>query len=241
MFVRKGEIFAGHMPDIKYRAFNERFWCGGLNGKKKKISTVYPTGSMEGKPGFVIGGGPSASMVDLKLLKDKFTIGTNFIWKFFDFDCTIDICTDKTVIKNRMLNDDKFRNSKSIKLLMDLDNVDWDYHYTRGYGYMGFSTDVDWLYHGSHTGFEAVQLAIALKCDPIYLIGIDFCIHEGKGHCHDDWGEPGKYDKVLTRFNKEFYWFCQNHKNGANIINLSPISATKEYLPTHNYYEVLDA
>lgn len=238
MNVTRGEIFAGHMPDIKYRAFNNQFWINGLNGKKKKISEVHPSGSMEGKPIFILGGGPSTTMVDLKLLKDQFTIGTNFIWKFFD--CTIDICTDKTVIKSRMLNDKKFLNSPSIKLLMDLDNMNWDYHYTKGYGYMGSSTDVDWLYHGSNTGFEAVQLALALKGNPIYLLGIDFATHEGNGHCTDDWGEPEKYDKVLNRFNKEFYWFCQNHKNGANIINLSPISATREYLPTKNYYEVLN-
>jgi hypothetical protein len=228
------------MPDIKYRAFNDRFWGAGPNGNKKKISEKFPSGYLEGKPAFVIAGGPSTAMVDLSLLKDQFTIGTNFIWKFFDFDCTVEICTDKTVIQRRMLTDKKFTNSPTVKLLMDLDNMQWDYHYTRGYGYMGSSTDVDWLYHGSNTGFEAVQLALALKADPVYLIGLDFCHHEGKGHCHKDWGEPGKHDKVLHRFNKEFYWFCMNHKNGANIINLSPISATRKYLPTQSYYEVLN-
>jgi hypothetical protein len=232
------EVYAGRMDPVKYREFNERFWRFGPKGLKKKISEKFPSGSLEGKPAFIIGGGPSTAMVDLSLLKDQFTIGTNFIWKMFD--CTIDMFADFTVVKHRMMVNKKFNNSKSIKLLVDLDNNNWNHYYTRAAGFMDHSTDVDFIYHGSNTGFMAVQFALALKANPIYLIGIDFDIHEGKGHCFDEWGESGKYDRVLDRFNKEFKLFCQYFLNGTNIINLSPISATRKYLPTQNYYEVLN-
>ena len=142
----------------------------------------------KGKPGWIIGNGPSLNAEDLNKLTNQVSIGSNRIYLIYEkcrwrptYHTVVDnlvwdkfeneICkhTNHTIIPSR-LPSSLFSKVKVFQHLR--------YNYEKG---LGVSLDVS---HGAYGGysvtFENIQLALHLGCKPIYLLGCDHYYQEIK-------------------------------------------------------------
>lgn len=144
--------------------------------------------SEKGKPGFVLGNGPSLAKMDLTCLKDQVTIGSNGVYRQFDqwgFSTRFLLFEDieQTEIRRKEIA----RQQEPVKLA-GLHNayaipadrrtlffrarlLDASFCETQ---FPQFSEDFSFGVHlGSTITYIGIQLAFFLGCDPIYLIGVD--------------------------------------------------------------------
>lgn len=175
----------------------------------------------KGERCFIIGNGPSLQIKDLQLLSDKKDIcfAFNKIFLAFEdtaFRPTYYIIEDPLVIKNtknelkKLGSFPKFFPYIFRYNLRDVSNalyyyLDWDDFYP---GFPEFSCNPFDLHWGATVVYTALQLAIYMGCNPIYLIGIDFYFKESivtdpgkkhvmiadgeKNHFHPDYRPPGE-------------------------------------------------
>lgn len=94
-------------------------------------------------------------------------------------------------------------------------------------GNEGLSTSLeDGIYAGSNSGYAAINLAVALGANPIYLLGYDMK-HDAKGrsHYHGGYTKPQKTNQ-LHLFSKKFPKLAEDaRKRGIKIVNLNRRSA----------------
>ena len=151
----------------------------GYQEKLRRLRNIH-----EGSRCFVIGNGPSLRRMDLKLLRNEITIGSNGIFKLFPkmgFHTTyltmedVEQCEDrrrehkhiKGPIKIYALNNAYCVPSDDSTLFMNV--------YRHQMGEQRFSEDCsEVLYSGWTVTYLNLQLAFHLGCDPVYLIGVDF-------------------------------------------------------------------
>jgi len=115
---------------------------------------------------------------------------------------------------------------KSIKVAVDYTNACFDnVYYVRSAGTKGVGMDIDTLYTGNNSGFGALNLALVLGAEPIYLLGFDYVSINGEYHVTDDWGkiQDREYQDLLDTFRQEFQVISQHID--TKIINLSLKSA----------------
>lgn len=175
-------------------------------------------GKHEGKRCFVIATGPSLRLADIEKLKDEITIGVNSFYKMFDktdFRPTYYMVLDPDVQKivEAHLNDyssfcteEMFFNpitKSSNKNIRYISVCYLDHWYNWGnpnYNYskpLKFSTNiVKFLYDKYTITNAAIDLAIFMGCNEIYLIGVD-CNYTG-ARLHFDPAE-GDSDEIRER------------------------------------------
>jgi hypothetical protein len=87
---------------------------------------------------------------------------------------------------------------------------------------------------GSDSGFAALQLAVILGYERIYLLGFDFCTSGTITHYHDDYKSfpPSEdYQKKLDEFMISYPLALQElRERGIQVISSSPISKLNEYI-----------
>ena len=95
------------------------------------------------------------------------------------------------------------------------------------------------LYHGRNSGFGALQLAVCLGANPIYLLGFDMTLGKGgKSHFHSGYAMGLKAPK-LQAYAENFARVAPLIKErGIEVVNLSPSSAL-ECFPKVQAAEVL--
>lgn len=189
-----------------------------------------------GRRCFVIGGGPSLSGFDWSQLDGELTIGTNRVFEFYmpSIISTVDrrylvwIMEGKygEEAKRKILGTStpivltKPKNSQEPPFddIMELDALGFD-------GLPGALKDG--LYTGRNSGYAAINLAVALGCKEIYLLGFDMHGEDGKqAHFHD--GHPitkadDVYaDKFLPHFDKLAPLLKER---GIRVVNCAPDSA----------------
>jgi hypothetical protein len=164
-----------------------RLRVGILPGDERKLAALKGTG--KGRRAFIIGNGPSLRNMDLSLLKDEITIGSNGAYKAFD---TWGFATDYLLfedIEQTEIRGNDIRNvdgplkiaaiynahaiSRPWKdlLFMNVRLADETYWTDPG---IQFSRDFSHsVYLGSTISYIALQLAYHLGCNPVYLIGVD--------------------------------------------------------------------
>lgn len=142
----------------------------------------------QGKRCFIIGNGPSLKKLDIGLLKDEITIGSNGIYKAFsDWGFNTDYImfedTEQTELRGEEIfniqgstilsgiyNAYAFKPNKNT-LFMNVRRA--DSYYWKNLAPM-FSCDFsEIVYLGSTVTYLAMQLAFHLGCNPVYLIGVD--------------------------------------------------------------------
>jgi len=144
-------------------------------------------GKHHGEVAFVIGNGKSVEFYDTDKMSEKgVMIGCNkgFQRHKLDYLCWQDtkIASICSKFKGNKVTSYKHINMEAGK------KHDW---YCFGYGHKlpkGFEK--------INTGGLALQLAILMECDPIFLVGIDGCFVTGPG---GDWGSNIYTDKAKTR------------------------------------------
>ena len=133
-------------------------------------------GRLEGEPAFIIGNAPSLNEMDLEPLNNYFTIGINRA--FYKIDPTVLFWQDITLWTSEHENVVKLQ---ALKLCRDVsDPKGLFYHfYLKSPGYKFDPSKVHVLHGRGSSGPLACQIACALGCNPLILIGMD-CKTEGK-------------------------------------------------------------
>lgn len=205
-----------------------------------ELSTVLPEGSWDGRPAVIVGGGPSLAGFDWNRLRRYRTIGVNLAFKFFD--PTVSFSMDTRFLKwmqdglygpgvwERFMTRPAYRAwlltytatvPKGIHVIKVFKNYRW------GLDHMSFSM-ADGIGHGINSGFGALNLAVVLRANPIYLLGFDMK-HSPTGESHHHGGHPRKQNpEVLLRFRAIFEAQAPALiKRGIRVINLNPESALR--------------
>lgn len=124
---------------------------------------------LRGHTVFILGNAPSISNQNLSLLDDYFTIGINRI--FYLYDPTILIWQDKQVWDR---DKKKILEQKAIKVSSFSGDPRHSFiNFRVIYGSFRFTDDPQKLYGTGNTGALAIQLAVALGCSNIILLGTD--------------------------------------------------------------------
>lgn len=191
----------------------------------------------EGARAFIVGGGPSLRGFDFGLLKNELTIGINKAFEFFDptIIFSMDVRFWQWVEEGTLGDDlrDKFLNyTHGLKVLLrcqpdaifteDILTLEhagaraFTKHFNHGVG------------SGNNSGMAALNLAVALGANPIYLLGFDM---HGGSNGKQEWFHGGYpivqkdsvYHEFRTNITEVAAPACA--EAGVEVINLSPGSA----------------
>lgn len=198
-------------------------WEPGPRGSKRPLSDLFKFNQYEGSQCFVIAGGPSLRGFDFSKLRHEYTIGINKIcqvfhpWILLSWDRVCYNWYQTQLIKSPIV-------------MVDPSNSNFDrVFYVRSAGDFGTPTEINRIYIGTHTGYAAINLALALGFSPIYLLGFDYKPDSsGNYHVTDDWGHRKDVDETFKRFSAEVDRLPEYVK-GRQIINLNPDSELKSF------------
>jgi hypothetical protein len=140
-------------------------------------------GRHKGKRCFVVGNGPSLNQIDMSLLKDEITFGSNRCYLGFEkwgIDFNYWACVDRLQMEEYALEyaDNlpremvKFFPFEYVSLWQPANAcpMNFDYEWRPPYR---FSASPDVVYLGFTVTQALLQLAACMGCNPIYLIGVD--------------------------------------------------------------------
>lgn len=121
-------------------------------------------------PAFIIGNGPSLNDHNVLSLADYFTIGINRC--FYALDPTILLWQDVSLWNTEY---HRLHNTQSIKVCRDVADPRRIYHnfYLKSGGFKFDKTKTHILHGRGSTGPLAVELAVAMGCKPIIILGMD--------------------------------------------------------------------
>ena len=210
---------------------------------------ILEDGAWRGERCFIIGGGPSLSGFDFERLRGKGRIiATNKSYLDVPFaDILFFMDGSKTsfygLVKSGRLASgclEKWKAFQGHKVFLNIVGRKYDDVYSiRALGRVGLSMSLKkGLYHGNNSGAGALGLAICLRANPIYLLGIDGKFEGGKSHYHG--GYPSKhpesvYKSFVGQFEKAGRLIAQK---GFKVVNLNPGSAVRCF-PFSTIEEVL--
>lgn len=216
-----------------------------------RVHKYFSDGIWHNSPCFIIGGGKSLRDFDLTTLNGQLTIGINMVMKYMD--PTIFYTMDRAFwtsiekgeygedFKNKFTNYDKgYKVVLNTRLKYDLFPPDvfpirlFQYHHR-------FSPSIkEGIGGGQNSGFGALNLAICLGANPIYLLGFDMNNDGSKDHhFHTLYkGSRNKPTTVYDMFKARFEQLTNEELRGRKIINLNPNSGLKKF-PRAEYKESL--
>lgn len=199
---------------------------------------VIEDGAWRNEPCFILGGGPSLVGFDFNRLKGQGRIIA--VNKAF-YDCMFaDICyfmdaSDTSfygLVTGGRIGPDykrKWEEFKGLKFYLNIPGRKIEDVYSiRSLGEIGLSKSLKkGMYHGNNSGTGALYLAIILRANPIYLLGIDGKFTKGKSHYHD--GYPSKHrENIYKTFVRQFEHVSRFiHYSNIKIYNLNPNSAVR--------------
>jgi len=208
--------------------------------KNPPLWNVLPEGSWEGKPAVIVGGGPSLAGFDFSRLRGHRTIGINLAFQFFN--PTITFSMDTRFL--RWMQNGEYEKDTWQKFITGPFYRCWLLTYTAeppagifvlpvfknykyGLDHMSFRM-ADGLGHGNNSGFGALNLAVVLRANPIYLLGFDMK-HGPGGKSHFHKGHPRPQDETqLAKFREKFMNHADELKRrGIRVVNLNPSSALR--------------
>jgi len=196
---------------------------------------VMPDGSWKNQRCFIIGGGESLKDFDFSKLKNELVIGVNRAYE--KIDCTVMFAMDHTLyewITRGELGQEakeKFEDFKGFPVWLDSAG----YNYPKGIFILSKfpSNNInysmkDGIGGGTNSGFGALNLAVCLGANPIYLLGFDMKDNDGK----QAWWHSGYPEK---QGGKVYKTFISDFKKAAprlrekdiQVINLNPESELK--------------
>jgi len=203
--------------------------------KGRMFHDVFPDGEWRGQRCFIIGGGESLKNFDFSKLKNELVIGVNLAFK--KIDCQINFAMDynlyEWIINGKLgaTTKKKFEDYEGYPVW--LDTVGYNYpkniFVLPGSTEFGLSSSLSkGIVTCTNSGFGALNLAICLGADPIYLLGFDMKGKDGKQvHWHN--GYPDRQgSKVYGAFINDFNRIAPTlKKRGTHIVNLNSESALK--------------
>lgn len=176
---------------------------------------------------FIIGGGPSLTGVDLKRLTNEDTICVNASINFIDnptyfitmdysyFDKRRDNNTVKEVVDKAQYSyfvinsanpyiktlNGKVTDTRNNYSYSELDKFSGVIYSNLPESPHGFSLDIEQFSNGNNSGYCALQLAIMLGYEEIYLLGFDLGFSKtGKTHFHNKYGQTSNIQQKITEY-----------------------------------------
>ena len=204
----------------------------------RPFSEVMPDGAWAGERCFIIGGGPSLEGFDFERLRgqgkiiaiNKAFLDVPFADILFFMDGSNN--TFYGLLKRGRLTPDalqKWGEFQGYKVFLNLIGRRFDDVYSvRSLGRVGISNSVGrGIYHGNNSGTAAVGLAVSLKTNPIYLLGIDCKFKNGKSHYHG--GYPNRMGEgAFKDFIRDFIRLNRIlSRTNYKVINLNPNSGLR--------------
>ena len=229
---------------------NERFakdWGKPLNGNKKPLINILSDNAWRGETCFLIGGGPSLRGFDFERLRgrgriiaiNKAFMDAPFADMMFSMDHRFYKWLRIGIRRNMDDAKEQFANFAGIKCWVDIDNAHYDdiYFVVGKRGAEMAVSIADGIPPGNNSGYAAIQLAMCLGCDPIYLLGYDMSHDAGVSHYHG--GYPiAQREITVVRFRHKFESVAQRILKRTNVYNLNPDSALRCF-PFANIDDVL--
>lgn len=224
----------GIIQEKRTQVFFDGQWQSGIKGQKILATEIMRTDMWKGKRCFVVGGGPSLQGFDFKMLEDEYSIAVNRAYEFYDADIlfAMDGRFYNWTLQGKYGKEAKarFYTFNGIKFWLDIANLNINHvHYVKAVGRSGLSWQLEHgLFHGNNSGYGALNLALTLGANPIYLLGFDMAFDEkGNGHFHDGHPVPFK-EAMMKSFPTNFNKFAAEMKaKGRRVINCSRKSALK--------------
>lgn len=200
---------------------------------------------------FIIGGGPSIGQTDLKKFKDRDTIAVNKS-AFFVPNATHFITMDYSFIRKmgrarlrQVTGSSFFVLNRTVPYMKSIRGAMTDIRYNIIYEdiwdcfdniiiskkHEGMGEGFNDFRHGGCSGQCALQLALLLGYQDIYLLGIDLVIHKGRTHFHSGYGRDKDFLDKLARYYHDFKIGITEAREkfpGIQITSCSPISKLNE-------------
>ena len=199
----------------------------------KPLSSILPDGAWKGKRCFIVGGGPSIKRFNYSRLKDELVIGVNRAFEKCNPTINFSICDRFYLwIKNNSFGGlDKWRKLTGLKVFEEKGfcGDKEQLHTIKTAGRDALTTSIkDGLGAGLNSGYAALNLAICLGADPIYLLGFDMRAKEDKqvwwhdGYpINNNWENYGKFIEYFDLAAPKI------KKLGIRVINLNSKSNLK--------------
>lgn len=208
---------------------------------QRALWRVMPDGAWSGQPCFVIGGGPSLKGFDFRSLAGRLVIAVNRASEQIDpcLHVSIDTRYLKWVRGGELGQDVRaaFENMRATKVWMleakPATALSDDIHWVMPRGATEFSASLrDGFCHGgdgANSGFYALNLAVALGANPIYLLGFD--MGDGPRGDREAWWHDGyplvRQEDVYQRFRALFERHADEMRRRSRIVNLNPNSGLR--------------
>jgi len=190
----------------------------------------------KGQRCFIIGGGKSLKGFDWRILKGELTIGVNMA--FMKISPSILFSTDSRFyewIIQGALGEDvqrKFADYQGFKVWLNFFKYKYPdavYQVDSAGEKILTSSLKDGIGHGSNSGYAALNLAICLGANPIYLLGFDM---QGDGNGKQVWWHDGyplnQGESIFTHMIENFERASVEIKDrGFRVINLNDNSALR--------------
>jgi hypothetical protein len=212
---------------------------------RRYLFDALPDGSWSGQPCFIVGGGPSLSRFDFELLRTKRVIAINRAYENLPF-ADILFAIDPTYYQNcrsakvgrdhaeRQTVFQKWVLFTGFKVWLDTNHTNYGDVYLLPHGPLYEdqpykNTMKGGIATGNFSGYAAVNLAMALGANPIYLLGFD-CKHDGaRTHYHSGYDATAgelKLKQLALDFDK---LKRKADALGVKVVNLTPGSAIKVF------------
>lgn len=201
----------------------------------RMLYDIFPNNSWKGQRCFIIGGGESLKGFDFSILRNELTIGINRAYE--KIDCTINYSMDHDyynwIITGKMGPEAKKKLDDFNGIPVWLDGAGYDY--PDGVFIVHKSHNLDFsdslkkgISGGSNSGLGALNLAVCLGANPIYLLGFDMKTNGTKQTWwHSGYPEKQK-DKVYRSFVASFNHIAPEvEKRGIQVVNLNLKSGLK--------------
>lgn len=202
--------------------------------KQRLLQTVLPDGSWQNERCYVLGGGPSLKNFDLSAVTGSRVIAVNRAYEICPQADIVASCDDcfYSWHKDHL----RFRNHAGMKVMMLVDpnpHLRSDVWVVPGRIERCIGSIKEGLGHGWSSGYGALMLAIALGCDPIYLVGFDMqgnAAANTQTWWHD--GYPVQNDaSCYQRYADEFKWAATSGLIKSRIYSLCPTGGLRDVFP----------
>ena len=198
----------------------------------RMLYDILPDGAWKGQRCFIIGGGESLRDFDFSKLKNELVIGVNRAYELGN--CTINYAMDNNVYhwitkgKLGQQAKERFEDFKGIPVWVDSAGYD----YPQGIfilNKLGTQKNnfkmKDGILSGTNAGFGALNLAVCLGANPIYLLGFDMEGRDGKQIWWHDGYPENQIESRYRTFILDFKDIAPKLKErGTRVINLNPAS-----------------
>lgn len=201
----------------------------------KPLHEILGNGAWVGQRCFIIGGGPSLDGFDFEALRGQgrvITINLSFLkTPFADILYFMDNRFYRLLYNGKFGSEalKKWQEFQGYRVFLNIMGRKYeDVYSVRSLGRIGLSNSLQsGIYHGNNSGVGAVGLAVCLKANPIYLLGIDCKFINKKTHHHSGYGFPmgeGIVKSFIADFERMNRFIKRTH---FKVINLNPQSGLR--------------